>query len=517
LARTAAVAEQLRVAENALASGRFVEAAEVLRKAVRLDRDSPRPQLMLAYALWQAGQRGEAILGLRRLAERAPGNADAWFNLGNFYRAERRLDEALAAFRRAVRLQPGNAAAQVNLIYVLVQAGRFEDAESAVRSALESFPAEPDLLVNLAQIQRATHRLSEAMATLECCVALAPRHPGYRVTRALVRGDLGEHEHALAELDEVIRDRPQFPDAHCAKAQLLLSRRRYAGAWREFLWRPERAAWLAAEGKPFTAATPSLEELRGKPVVICGEQGLGDVLFFLRFAPLVERVAASIHLDIEPRLQAVLPAQWSAPAGAGAIRILAGDLPAIAGGEPVAPLRLSPAADRVAQARERLARCGPPPYIGMTWQGGFRWEEMPEPCSKLFKRVPPEALGNCLKRCRGTLISVQRGSLPEDLATLATAAQRQVHDFSDVNHDLPAALALLSLLDHYVAVSNTNVHFRDSVAKPTRVLVTHPAEWRWCVEGERSPWLTHATLYRQALDGAWDDALARLEQELAVQ
>jgi tetratricopeptide (TPR) repeat protein len=516
LARGAAAAEQLRIAEAALAAGRFPEAAEALRKTVHLDPDSPRPRLMLAYALWHSEQREQAILVLRRLIERSPGNADAWFNLGNFYRAERQFEDAVRAFGRAAQLQPRGAAARVNLAYVLVQSGRFGEAEASVRSALEIFPDEPDLLVNLAQIQRATQRLREAVATLDRCVALAPAHPGYRVTRALARLDLGEQDQALAELDGVIRDRPDAADAHFARSRLLLSTGRNAEGWREYLWRPPRARWLAAESRPFTAATPSLEELRGKAVVICGEQGLGDVLFFLRFAPLVERVAASLHLEIEARLRAILPARWAVPPAAGAVRIPAGDLGAIVEGEVVPSLGLEPAASRIEQARERLARCGPPPYIGVTWQGGQRWEDMAEPGATLFKRLAPEALGKVLRRSRATLISMQRGSLPQDLASLASAAGRQVHDFSDVNDDLPAALAALSLLDDYVAVSNTNVHLRDALGKPARVLVTHPAEWRWGVEGETSRWLTHARVYRQAGDGAWDSALARLTADLEV-
>jgi tetratricopeptide (TPR) repeat protein len=514
LGRTAAAAEQLRIAEEALAARRFLDAAEILRKLVRLDRDSPRPQLMLAYALWQAQQRNEAIQALRRLIERFPANADAWFNLGNFYRAERRLDEAVAAFKRAGELQPANAASHINAAHALVQAARFEEAEAAVRSSLQRFPAEPDLLVNLAQIQRATNRLREALATLERCVELAPQHAGYRVTRALARLELGDEAAALAELDAVIGEQPESPDAHFARAQLLLAQRQYAAGWRDYLWRRDRARWLAAEGIPFTTTTPSLDELRGRPVVLCAEQGLGDIVFFLRFAPLVERVAASVHLEVEPRLRAILPVRWGSPAAGNAVRVLVGDLPLIAGGEPVPSLGVSPEPERVAAARQRLARCGPPPYLGVTWQGGIRWQDMAAPGAGLFKRVPPDALGKALSRTRGTLISVQRGSLPQDLAGLANAAGRAVHDFSDVNEDLPAALALLSLLDDYVAVSNTNVHLNDRLGKRTRVLVTTPAEWRWCLEGERSPWFAHAALYRQEIDGTWDRALARLQQDL---
>jgi len=356
--------------------------------------------------------------------------------------------------------------------------------------------------------------LREALATLDRCVALAPQHAGSRVTRALVRLELGEQDDALAELDSVIRDQPEFPDAHFARAQLLLSRRQYTAGWRDYLWRRERARWLAAEGKAFTTAAPSLEELRGRPVVVCGEQGLGDVLFFLRFTPLLEQVAASVHLEIEPRLRAILPAHWISSPAENAVRILVGDLAVIGGGDPMPSLRLSPDPDCVAHARARLARCGPPPYVGITWQGGVRWEEMAEPGAGLFKRVPPDALGRSLGRCRGTLISMQRGALPDDLASLAIAAGREAHDFSAVNEDLPAALAVLSQLDEYVAVSNTNVHLNDALGRRSRVLVTHPAEWRWCIEGERSPWLTHAALYRQGTDGRWEPALARLEGDL---
>jgi tetratricopeptide (TPR) repeat protein len=516
LARNAAAAEQLSIAEDALAAGRFLDAAEVLRKAIKLDRESPRPQLMLAYALWHAGQRDDAIRVLRRLIQRSPANADAWFNLGNFYRGERRLEEAGAAFRRAAQLRPDNAAAHVNLAHVLAQEARFDEAEAALRASLQSFPAEADLLVNLAQIQRATRRWRDAAATLERCLALAPQHPGYRVTRALVHLDAGETQEALAALDAIIRDHPDLPDAHFARAQLLLGQREYAEGWREYLWRPPRARWLAAQGQPFSATAPALDAVRGKSVALCGEQGLGDVLFFLRFAPLVERVAASLHVEVDARLKGILPPGWLSPSPPNAVRILLGDLPSIGGSDPVPSLRLSPDAARVAEARQRLAECGPPPYLGLTWQGGVPWEDMGQPGAGLFKRVPPAALGQALRRARGTLISVQRGALNGDLAQLAAAVQRKVHDFSDVNGDLPAALAVLSLLDDYVAVSNTNVHLNDALGRRSRVLVTTPAEWRWCIEGERSPWLTHARLYRQALEGAWHGALARLEEDLLV-
>jgi len=151
----------------------------------------------------------------------------------------------------------------------------------------------------------------------------------------------------------------------------------------------------------------------------------------------------------------------------------------------------------------------------VTWQGGYRWEEMPEPGSRLFKRVPPESLGEALRDIPGTLVSVQRNPAAPDLDAISAAANRTVHDFSFINEELPDAMAVLSLTDDYVAVSNTNVHLNDALGRRTRVLVTHPSEWRWSMEGDTSPWLTQALLYRQAADGSWREALARLGHELA--
>lgn len=514
MTRATAGADKLRLAEVALASGRFAEAIALLRTATRLDRDSPRPGLMLAYALSLSGEAEEAIQVVRRVIQRSPANGDAWFNLGNLYRAARRFDEALHAFKRAALLQPDNAGAHINLGYVLVQLGKFAEAEEKLRWSLQRFPAEPDLLANLAQIQRATYRLNDALASLDRCVAMAPGHAGYRVTRAMVLRDLGRKDQALTELDSLIADHPHFPDAHSARAQVHLSRGEYAAAWADFLWRPERARWLLAQGKPANTPPLTLGDLRGRPVVLCGEQGLGDVIFFLRFAPLVAEVASSVHLSVNPRLLSILPKRWCLPAGPDAVSILVGDLGAIFGSKPVPSLQLAPDPELRERVLERLSRCGPRPYLGVTWQGGFRWEDMPEPGSRLFKRVPPSELGQALSVTRGTLISLQRGSMPEDLKALSSAAGRQVHDFSEVNENLAEALALLSAIDDYVAVSNTNVHFNDAIGKRTRVLVTHPAEWRWSMEGDRSPWLTGALLYRQDMHGSWRAALARLQEDL---
>lgn len=508
-------AEQIRLAEDALAAGRFKEAVNALRKALPLDRESPRPRLMLGYALWRSGQRAEAIQTLQQLVEMAPDNADAWFNLGNFYRTERRFDDAVAAFRRAVPLRRDNAEPWINLGYVLAQQGHFAEAQRELGEAIARFPREPDLLVNLAQVQRATRHWNDALATLDRCLALAPHHNGYRITRSIALDESGQPDRALAELSALLDSAPAIAEARFARAQMRLSRRDWGG-WEDYLWRPDRLRWLAKQGMRPTQPAATRAEVAGRDVVLVGEQGLGDVVFFLRFAKLLEPAARSVRAEVDSRLEPILPREWtSSPEGSAVpIRILLGDLPAMFQQGPLPSLELAADAGRSAELKARLSSCGPAPYIGVSWQAGVPWTDMSAPGAGIFKRVPPADLGRTLRAIPGTLISLQRAAPAGDVEALSAAAERPVQDFSWVNENLPDALALLAGLHDYVAVSNTNVHLNEAIGRSTRVLVTHPSEWRWTRDDERSPWFRHAVAYRQAQDGSWATALHALRKDL---
>ncbi len=85
---------------------------------------------------------------------------------------------------------------------------------------------------------------------------------------------------------------------------------------------------------------------------------------------------------------------------------------------------------------------------------------------------------------------------------------------TSLNDDLEDMLAVLALMDEYVTVSNTNVHLRAGAGRTSRVLVPNPPEYRWMAEGTESPWFPGCKLYRQKVDGAWDEALAALARDL---
>jgi hypothetical protein len=164
-----------------------------------------------------------------------------------------------------------------------------------------------------------------------------------------------------------------------------------------------------------------------------------------------------------------------------------------------------------------LRAFGPPPYIGLTWGAGLTPEEQKAfPDRPIWvKRAPLTELGELLRGLRASVVILQRKPDARDVAAFGGALGRPALDASDCNDDLRDAVALLSLLDDYIGVSNTNMHLMAGLAgKRARVLVQSPPEWRWAMRGEKSPWFPAFELYRQGSDWSWNEALQRLRPDL---
>ena len=90
-----------------------------------------------------------------------------------------------------------------------------------------------------------------------------------------------------------------------------------------------------------------------------------------------------------------------------------------------------------------------------------------------------------------------------------------MHDAASLTDDIEDLLALLSLLDENIGVSNTNMHLRASLGLGSRVMVQTPGgDWRWGVEGNASVWFTESVVYRQTNKGEWDTPLQTLQHDL---
>jgi hypothetical protein len=126
------------------------------------------------------------------------------------------------------------------------------------------------------------------------------------------------------------------------------------------------------------------------------------------------------------------------------------------------------------------------------------------------KEVPLPGFAAAVRDWPGTLVALQRQPFADEITTLAGLCGRAIADFTKDNESLEDMLAIVTELNAYVAVSNTNVHLRAAAGLSTVVLVPSPPDWRWMAAGDRSPWFPDCPLFRQGSDASWDAALTGL-------
>ena len=107
--------------------------------------ESPQATLDRAHALMQLAQADAAVCVLEALLVRDPGNADAWFTLGQAQGMLDRHAAAESAFRGAVRLRPGMHEAHFNVALSLAYRGRLLESVGSFVDARKLEPNIPGL------------------------------------------------------------------------------------------------------------------------------------------------------------------------------------------------------------------------------------------------------------------------------------------------------------------------------------------------------------------------------------
>jgi Flp pilus assembly protein TadD len=172
-----------------LDQGRFAEAAEAYRQAIKLNADYLPAYQPLSYSLAKLERYGEAIETLKQALQYDPNNPELYDNLGFVFVHTERYSEAIAACQQAITLlgQTGEAYRQglQNRKEVLSNAyknlgnaynglKKYNEAAEALKHATEIEPANAAAHFNLGLALYNGRRYSEAIEAYKAVVKLRP-------------------------------------------------------------------------------------------------------------------------------------------------------------------------------------------------------------------------------------------------------------------------------------------------------------------------------------------------------
>src|SRR5690606_28450968 len=110
---------------------------------------------------------------------------------------------------------------------------------------------------------------------------------------------LGRHCESRSTFETALRLKPDFAVARLNYALASLSEGDFATGWREFEWR-----FLCPDFRMKRSALPRWtgESLEGKSILLRAEQGLGDTIQFIRYAPLLKAQGGRVIVECQAAL-----------------------------------------------------------------------------------------------------------------------------------------------------------------------------------------------------------------------
>ena len=130
----------LKIGDSLEYLGRYEEAVEAYREAIRLDPEIAVPHSDLGNSLSHLGRYEEAVEAYREAIRLDPEDAFAHYGLAMSLSDLDRHEEAVEAYREAIRLDPEDAFAHYGLALSLSYLGRHEEAVEAYREAIRLNP-----------------------------------------------------------------------------------------------------------------------------------------------------------------------------------------------------------------------------------------------------------------------------------------------------------------------------------------------------------------------------------------
>jgi ADP-heptose:LPS heptosyltransferase len=392
-----------------------------------------------------------------------------------------------------------------------------EAADLAAR-ALQLNPASEQAYQVLGLVDSELGRPHEAIPKLHKALALRPNlvptHNGLGRLYTL----LGDTDQALHHLDAALVLDPAHAFAHFNRALVWLRRGQYREGWVEYEWRwncglvarPDipRPRW---DGSP----------LNGRSILIHTEQGIGDVLQFIRLLPLLKKQAGRVVLACQKALHALLRNlpnvdSWFPIDAPGDINfemyspLLS--LPALLGihDESAIPREVPYVfvePERVERWRPRVQAL-PGFKVGLCWQGSptFKGDE--------FRSIPLERFAPLAAVPNVTFVSLQKGAGSEQVE--ANRGRLPLVVFDDLDRDAPFVdtAALMQHLDLVITSDTAIPHLAGALGRPVWVALGIGADWRFLEGRSDSPWYPNMRLFRQRAFGDWPGVFQEMADAL---
>jgi len=478
--------------------------------------------LEMGNVFQEEGNHPAAADAYKRAMDIDPEYARTYFCQANLARKLGMRLEALGNYNKAIELDPSIADFYNNRGLLKYEISDTSGSEADFLKAIELDPKGCLFRNNLGVLYQCLNQIERARTTYTQTIAIDPTYASSYCNLGNVYSALGDQIKALEYYDQALHYWPNWADAYNAKCLCLLLMGQY-----EEGWRLQERRW-EIKYNPFPNGIPKgklwlgEEPIAGKTILIQSEQGLGDILQFCRYLPLVSALGANIIFRTEKVLielihslgikMQMIPMDAVTPVVDFYCPILS--LPLIFK-TTLANIPSSKApylfADpsKTSHLGERIKKnsSGKKLRVGIVWAGAPRPQELSYRGLNSRRDIPVQTLVPLLLEDMN-FYSLQKGKAAQaQLHELEPALRTKVIDWTDELHNFADTAAFIENLDAVVSVDTSTVHVAGAIGKPTFLLNRKDTCWRWLEKGEESPWYPSVVVCRQSEMLEWNKVI----------
>ncbi|MCA8258541.1 tetratricopeptide repeat protein [Burkholderia sp. AU31624] len=457
-----------------------------------------------------------------------PMSAAAAFNCGYALQMAGRHDEAIAPYRHALGLAPAWPSLKNNLAVAIRMSDGDPDIEHAlIEGALDDNADDPRAWTNAIVTRMSRFDLDGAQRAATRAAALASNDPLAANNISLVMKEAQRWDEAEHHAQRAVALAPDNASYRHNLSLLTLARGDFEAGWPLYEARWKGSSELSGGLPAFPRPRWRGEPLAGKTLLLWGEQGIGDLLQFCRYVPLlaerVHREGGRIAWNTFPQAGALIERSlrhhvdlfdtatrvdrlpehdyelplMSVPWMLG----LDGD--ALAASAPY--LHADAAATnawRHALSSEKRMK------VGLAWTGSLTHAR------NRFRRVGLERYADAFTGMQDDVAfySLQLGAQHDVEA--ACAAGFNVTDMTREWKTLDDTSAFVGALDLVITVCTSVAHLSGALGQRTWILLDANPHWVWQRDRRDSPFYPTASLYRQKTFADWDPVLDEVVADL---
>ncbi|MCW8914808.1 MAG: tetratricopeptide repeat protein [Magnetovibrio sp.] len=528
--------------------GDLSRALDLLDQAIVNHPGHPQAYLNLGVILEHSGHYEDAVNAYRASLEAEPGQTLAMINLGNALSQLMRFEEAIEIFDNVIESDPSNIEVRNNKALALKDSGQMEDAEACLKSALTVDSNAEQTWTNLGLVLRLQGKIEEAFAAYDKALEVNPtslkilnnlavlhRWEGnLNEAEAICRGVLSVHPEVVEVLnnlgdilqaqgriddargcfEEVLRIEPNHPEGHHNLAVIMLLCGDFKNGWHHYEWR-----WLAkefpSERRNFPQPLWTGGELDGQTVLLYVEQGLGDALQFVRYAPMVQKRGGKVIVECPRSLQRL----FETVDGIDQVISRGDSLPHFDVQCPFLSLPgiFSPGEKTIPKTIPYLHVTDPNRGIWAVRlqqddeiKVGLVWAGSPHHTNDRERSIPLTMYAPLFKVQGCSFYNLQIGESAGQLAGVSGP----IIDLTNEIDDYADTAALVDQLDVVITVDTSVAHVAGALGKDVWVLLPFAPDWRWQLERKDSPWYPTMKLYRQPQRRDWDSVIQTLVDDL---